>query len=70
MSNVVYVVTSLGGGYAREDLPTVHVDGVYTTIERAEAHRKICHGEVHTVHLDVTPAGILEFMRVLGMKNV
>lgn len=70
MANVVYVVTSLGGGYAREDLPTVHVDGVYTSIERAEAHRRVCHGEVHTLPVDVTPPGILEFMKALGIKNV
>lgn len=70
MINVVYVVTSLGGGFAREDQPTMHVDGVYTDFDRAEAHRRVCHGVMHSVPVDVTPPGILNYMRELGVKNV
>lgn len=70
MSDVVYVVTTMSGGYAREDHPTCHVEGVHTTASRAIAHSKGCCGSVHIVTLDAIPPGTLEYMRELGIKNV
>ena len=63
----IYIVTKLIDGYAREDSPTIMVDGAYTDETQAKIHKSVSGGTITPIDVDVMPLGIFQSAKVFGL---
>lgn len=66
----LHIVSTLVGGYAREDAATASVVGAYTNPVVADAVRKVSGygASVSEIEVDHIPCGLLEMIKQLGIK--
>lgn len=66
----LHIVSTLTGGYAREDSAAASVVGAYTNPAVADAVRKVSGygASVSAIEVDHIPPGLLEAIKQFGIK--
>lgn len=62
------VVAQQIGGFAREDAPQMQVVAVLTDPVRAQALKRVVHGQVFEVEVDQIPQGYVDHAKQLGIE--